>query len=730
MANIKKEIPVLGMSCAACAVAVEKALANSPGVKSAAVNYANHAAIVEWEEGSITLEKMQQTVKSNGYDLLIKDIQAEVLEKMQAEAYSQLKRKTLYAGILALPVFLIGMFWMHLPYGNYIMWALTTPILFVFGAQFFTQAWKLAKNFQANMDTLVALSTGIAYAYSTFNTFFPEFLTNRGLDAHVYFEAAAVIIFFILLGKTLESSAKAGTSAALKKLMGLQPQELTVLEEGNTILKKTSEVQKGEIILVKPGQKIPLDGEVLEGNSYVNESMLTGEPIPVLKTKGNKVFAGTINQEGSFNFKAEQVGNQTLLSQIIERVKAAQGSKAPIQKTVDKVAAIFVPSVLIIGILTFFIWGLSGVEDAWLRGMLAMITVLVIACPCALGLATPTAIMAAMGKGAEMGILIKNAESLEKGKKIDALVLDKTGTITQGSPEVTSVQFVGPWSETDAAIIKAIESKSEHPLAKAISTYFKDKSTTVEITDFKNEPGKGVSAKADGSTYRIGTLSWLSAFLQKTDEAAIQSSQQLMSKGSSVVYAAKESELIAYFEISDPIKASSVEAIKTLKNMGIKVYMLTGDHEIAAAKVAKETQVDGYQASVMPHEKAEFVKKLKSEGKTVAMAGDGINDSEALSLADLSIAMGKGSDIAMEVAEITLVHSDLKQIPKTLNLTRKTVRIIRQNLFWAFIYNIIGIPIAAGVLYPAFGFLLNPMLAGAAMALSSVSVVSNSLRLR
>lgn len=730
MTNIKKEIPVVGMSCAACAIAVEKALANSPGVKSAAVNYANHAAIVEWEEGSITLEKMQQTVKSNGYDLLIEDIQTEELEKMQAKAYSRLKKKTLYAGIMALPVFLIGMFWMHMPYGNYIMWALTTPILFVFGAQFFTQAWKLSKNLQANMDTLVALSTGIAYAYSTFNTFFPEFLTSRGLDAHVYFEAAAVIIFFILLGKTLESSAKAGTSAALKKLMGLQPQELTVLEDGKPILKKTNEVQKGEIILVKPGQKIPLDGEVLEGNSYVNESMLTGEPIPVLKTKGNKVFAGTINQEGSFNFRAEQVGNQTLLSQIIERVKSAQGSKAPIQKTVDKVAAIFVPSVLIIGILTFFIWGFSGVEDAWLRGMLAMITVLVIACPCALGLATPTAIMAAMGKGAEMGILIKNAESLEKGKKIDALVLDKTGTITQGSPEVTSVQFVGSWSETDAAILKAIESKSEHPLAKAISSYFEDENTTIEITDFKNEPGKGVSAKADGSTYRIGTLSWLSGFLQKTDDATIQSSQQLMSKGSSVVYAAKESELIAYFEISDPIKESSVEAIKTLKNMGIKVYMLTGDHEIAAAKVAKETQVDGYQASVMPHEKAEFVKKLKSEGKTVAMAGDGINDSEALSLADLSIAMGKGSDIAMEVAEITLVHSDLKQIPKTLNLTRKTVRIIRQNLFWAFIYNIIGIPIAAGVLYPAFGFLLNPMLAGAAMALSSVSVVSNSLRLR
>lgn len=730
MSTIKKEIPVVGMSCAACAIAVEKALSNSPGVKSAAVNYANHAALVEWEEGSITLEKLQETVKANGYDLLIEDIQAEELEKMQADAYVKLKKKTLYAGILALPVFLIGMFWMHMPYGNYIMWALTTPILFVFGAQFFTQAWKLAKNFQANMDTLVALSTGIAYTYSTFNTFFPEVLTSRGLDAHVYFEAAAVIIFFILLGKTLESSAKSGTSAALKKLMGLQPQELTVLENGNPIIKKTSEVQKGEIILVKPGQKIPLDGEVIEGNSYVNESMLTGEPIPVLKSNGDKVFAGTINQEGSFNFRADQVGNQTLLSQIIERVKAAQGSKAPIQKTVDKVASIFVPSVLLIGILTFFIWGFSGVEDAWLRGMLAMITVLVIACPCALGLATPTAIMAAMGKGAEMGILIKNAESLEKGKRIDTLVLDKTGTITQGSPEVTGSKFLGSYNNTDAAIIKTIESKSEHPLAKAISLYFEGNQEKVAITNFKSVPGKGVSANADGAIYRIGTLSWLSEQQVTLDEINIEASQELMSRGSSVVYISKDQELIAYFEISDPIKPSSVEAISTLRNMGIKVYMLTGDHEIAAAKVAQETQVDGYKASVMPEEKAAFIKSLKSEGRTVAMAGDGINDSEALSLADLSIAMGKGSDIAMEVAEITLVHSDLKQIPKTLQLTRKTVRIIRQNLFWAFIYNIIGIPIAAGVLYPAFGFLLNPMLAGAAMALSSVSVVSNSLRLR
>jgi P-type Cu2+ transporter len=412
----KKEIPVTGMSCAACALSIEKTLSTSPGVKSAAVNYANHVALLEWEEDVVSLEKLQKAIQSTGYDLMIEDVLQEDLEKMQQEAYQKLKKKTIYAGILALPVFLIGMFWMHMPYGNYIMWALTTPVLMVMGRQFFTQAWKLAKNGQANMDTLVALSTGIAYVYSTFNTFFPEYLASKGLEVHVYFEAASVIIFFILLGKTLESGAKAGTGAALKKLMDLQPTDLFVLKEGKEIPKKTSEVKKGEIILIKPGQKIPLDGKVLEGSSYVNESMLTGEPLPVLKEKDTMVFAGTINSSGSFTFEAQQVGSDTFLAQIIQRVKAAQGSKAPIQKMVDKVAGIFVPVVLAIGLITFFVWGFSGIEDSWLRGMLALITVWVIACPCALGLATPTAIMAAMGKGAEMGILIKDAESLEKGK--------------------------------------------------------------------------------------------------------------------------------------------------------------------------------------------------------------------------------------------------------------------------------------------------------------------------
>lgn len=726
----KKEIPVTGMSCAACALSVEKTLSNSPGVKSASVNYANHVALLEWEEDVVSLEKLQEDVQSTGYDLMIEDILQEDLEKMQLEAYQKLKKKTIYAGILALPVFLIGMFWMHMPFGNYIMWALSTPVLLVLGRQFFIQAWKLAGNRQANMDTLVALSTGIAYIYSSFNTFFPEYLGSKGLEVHVYFEAASVIIFFILLGKTLESGAKAGTGAALKKLMDLQPTDLIVLKDGKEISMKTSEVKKGEVILIKPGQKIPLDGKVLEGSSYVNESMLTGEPLPVLKEKDTQVFAGTINSSGSFTFIAEQIGSNTFLAQIIQRVKAAQGSKAPIQKMVDKVAGIFVPVVLAIGIITFFIWGFSGIEDSWLRGMLALITVWVIACPCALGLATPTAIMAAMGKGAEMGILIKDAESLEKGKTIDTLILDKTGTITEGNPKVIDAFFGESWNETDASVVKAIESKSEHPLAKAISGYFEKSDPKINITDFKSETGKGVSAKAGNDIYRIGTMKWLSSFKVELTGPLQEQSNKALEEGAIVVFVSKNTELVAIFKIADPIKTTSKKAIAELKQMGIAIHMLTGDQNKTAAWVAKETGIDHFKAEMLPQDKATYLKNLQAQGKHVAMAGDGINDSEALSLADLSIAMGKGTDIAMEVAEVTLVHSDLSQIPKTLHLTKKTVTIIRQNLFWAFIYNIIGIPVAAGILYPAFGFLLNPMIAGAAMALSSVSVVTNSLRLR
>ncbi|GAB2620343.1 heavy metal translocating P-type ATPase [Belliella aquatica] len=724
----KKEIPVDGMSCAACAISIENTLKNTPGVKVAHVNYANHAATLEWEEKEVSLEDLQNHVRSTGYDLLIADITQEELDEKQKEAYLNVKKKTIYAGILALPVFLIGMFWMNMPYGNYIMWALTTPILLVFGNQFFKNAWNQTKNLTANMDTLVAISTGIAYLYSSFNTFFPEYLSQKGIAPHVYFEAAAVIQFFILLGKTLEAGAKAGTGEALRKLMGLQPNDLTVLENDKEIIKKTNEVRLGEKVLIKPGQKIPLDGKVIEGESYVNENMLTGEPIPVMKTLDSKVFAGTINQSGSFVFEVEKVSANTLLSQIISRVKEAQGSKAPVQKLVDKIASIFVPVVLLIGLITLLVWGFSGVEEPWLRGMLAMVTVFVIACPCALGLATPTAIITAMGRGAEMGFLIKDAESLEKGVKIDTIILDKTGTITEGKPKVSTFRQTQYYNSADAKALYSLEKKSEHPLASAISAYLNEELVTIQ--NFKSITGNGVKGEFEGKSYKIGNLKWLKNEGLGLDEDLEAEANQALEEGAIVVFAAKNEQILGFFKIADQIKENSKKAISRLQEMGIEVHMVTGDQQKTASYIASQVGIDQVAASMLPQDKSQYIKTLQAKGKKVAMVGDGINDSEALSVADLSIAMGQGTDIAMDIAEITLVHSDLNHIPQALGLTKKTVKIIRQNLFWAFIYNVIGIPLAAGVLFPAFGFLLNPMIAGAAMALSSVSVVANSLRLR
>ena len=725
---MKKEIPVTGMSCAACAVSVENALKKHPGVATATVNYATHSALVE-SVHELDLPGMKDVVQKEGYDLIIEDIQAEELEEMKRKEYRKLRFNTIASGILAFPVFMIGMFWMHMPYGNEIMWVLTTPILLYFGRSFFINAYKQARNLKANMDTLVALSTGIAYIYSTFNTLFPEWLLSRGLEPHVYFEAAAIIIFFILLGRLMETGAKAGTGEALKKLMGLQPNEVTVTKDGEEIIKKTEEVQIGEEIIIRPGQKIPLDGAVASGESYVNESMLTGEPLPVQKIQGSKVFAGTINEKGSFTFTATQVGKDTLLAQIIERIKEAQGSKAPVQYLVDKIAGIFVPIVLVISLITLMIWGFSGVEDSWLRGMLSMITVLVIACPCALGLATPTAVIAAIGKGAKMGILIKDAESLEQGKKIDTLLLDKTGTITEGKPQVIDTYFEGVKEEQVGGILKSIESKSEHPLALAVVDHYKTYSNQ-PITSFHSHTGNGVSAQMEEDKYWIGKVGWLEAQgIQANEDFKSRANTQL-EQGKIVVFVARNQEMIGLITIADPIKQSSKTAIKQLKDLGINVHIISGDQNKTVGHIAQELGLDDFQGEMMPEDKALYVKSLQKRGHRVAMAGDGINDSEALTLSDVSIAMGHGSDIAMDVAKVTLIHSDLLQIPKFLNLSKKAVTVIHQNLFWAFIYNLIGIPIAAGLLYPAFGFLLNPMIAGAAMALSSVSVVTNSLRLK
>lgn len=584
------------------------------------------------------------------------------------------------------------------------------------------------------MDTLVALSTGIAFIFSVFNTFYPEFWHQRGLHPHVYYEAAAVVIVFIMLGKLLEERAKSNTSSAIKKLIGLQPKTVMLITDEGEKEIEVADVKAGDKLLVRSGEKIPVDGKVYEGNSFVDESMITGEPVAVSKQKDDNVFAGTINQKGSFRFIAEKVGSETMLAHIIQLVQEAQGSKAPVQKLVDKVAGIFVPIVMLIAIITLGVWLLFGGEHAFTQGLLAMVTVLVIACPCALGLATPTAIMVGIGKGAESGILIKDAEALELGYKVNAIVLDKTGTITEGKPEVTSIHWASTLPE-NADVLKqvfaAMEQSSEHPLAEAIFNHLKkDGVKPAGITDFDSLTGKGVSAVYSGKKYWAGSHKILTDHNQLISSELKDQAKVLQDQAQTVIYFANETQVLAVVSIADQIKQGSKEAVSKLIKQGIEVYMLTGDNKETAAAVAAAAGIENFVAEVLPSDKAEFVKKLQAEGKVVAMIGDGINDSQALAQSNVSIAMGRGSDIAIDVAKITLISSDLLQVPKALKLSKKTVRTIKQNLFWAFIYNLIGIPIAAGVLYPVNGFLLNPMIAGAAMALSSISVVSNSLRLK
>ncbi|WP_373512508.1 copper-translocating P-type ATPase, partial [Persicitalea sp.] len=608
--------------------------------------------------------------------------------------------------------------------------------LVFFGKEFFVNAWKQARHGKANMDTLVALSTGIAFLFSTFNTFYPEYWYSRGLEPHVYFEAAAIIIFFILLGKLLEERAKSNTSDALRKLMNLQPKLVRVRRDGQEQEIDTKEVRIGDEVIIRSGENIPVDGKVLSGSSFVDESLMTGEPLPAEKAPGAEVFAGTINQQGSFSFRAEKVGKQTVLAQIIRTVQEAQGSKAPVQRLVDKIAGIFVPVVLGIAVLTFVVWLLVGGENALTHALLTSVSVLVIACPCALGLATPTAIMVGVGKGAENNILIRDAESLEIAHKVDAVVLDKTGTLTEGRPEVAGWYFVKGEKDGAAgregrhkAAIQAIESRSEHPLGQAISAAGRSDGL-VQVENFQSVTGSGVVGVVNGEKYVIGTPDFLKNEGIALDSELTELSAELRGKAQTVIGVGWEGRQIALVALADQLKTTSAEAVAKLQKEGIEVYMLTGDNAQTAAQVAREVGLEHFEAEVKPQDKMDFVKKLQAEGKTVAMVGDGINDSQALAQADLSVAMGRGSDVAMDVAKMTLITSDLLALPKALKLSRRTVTTIRQNLFWAFIYNLIGIPLAAGVLYPVNGFLLNPMIAGAAMALSSVSVVTNSLRLR
>lgn len=730
--TLKQTFPVTGMSCASCASSAESIVVAQPGVVAAAVNFANTSLQVEYVPTITSAEQLKSAVQAVGYDLVIEDTREakEALEDLHRQKLTLLQQRTILSIAFALPQVIIGMFFMEMPYANPIMWALATPVILIFGRQFFANAWKQAKHRSANMDTLVALSTGIAYLFSVFNTVYPQFWHSRGLVPHVYFEAASVVVAFILLGRWLEEKAKASTSSAIKKLMGLQPNTVTVVYEGGHMMELPIEqVKIADTILVKPGEKVPVDGEVVSGESYIDESMISGEPVPVAKAAGAKVFAGTINQKGSFQFKAEKVGGDTLLAHIIKMVQEAQGSKAPVQKLVDKIAGIFVPVVIGIALLAFALWVVLGGDNGVTQGLLALVTVLVIACPCALGLATPTAIMVGVGKGAEQGILIKDAEALEMAHKVTAIVLDKTGTITKGHPEVTDVCWL---QETDQNrnILFSLESASEHPLAEAVTSYFAGLASPVPLNNIESITGAGIKASFHQQVYYIGTKRLLTQNNIAIDSDIEQWANQKRGEAKTVIFYANSEIVLAVIAIADTVKASSKDAIRRLRHLDIDVYMFTGDNEQTAGAVAAQVGITQYKGEALPADKAEFVKALQAKGKVVAMVGDGINDSHALAQADVSIAMGKGSDIAMDVAKMTLISSDLNRIPEALKLSRNTVRTIRQNLFWAFIYNIIGIPIAAGLLFPFTGFLLNPMIAGAAMALSSVSVVSNSLRLK
>jgi P-type Cu2+ transporter len=731
VSTVKKNFPVLNMTCASCAVSSESILKSQPGVVDVAVNYANATAQVEYVPTITDPHKLKASLQAIGYDLMIDETEEakDQLEELHRQKAGTLKRKTIGSILISIPLVIIGMFFMDIPYANYIMWALATPVVLIFGRQFFINAWKQTKHRSANMDTLVALSTGVAYLFSVFNTLNPAYWHSKGLHAHVYFEAAAVVIAFILLGKMLEERAKGNTSSAIKKLMGLQPKTVTVVHDGGHQMEMPiASVNVGNTLLVKPGEKIAVDGTVASGSSFIDESMISGEPIPVEKKQGDKVFAGTINQKGSFQFTADKVGGDTVLAQIIKMVQQAQGSKAPVQKLVDKIAGIFVPIVIIIAILSLIAWVVLGGENSFTQGLLALVTVLVIACPCALGLATPTAIMAGVGKGAENGILIKDAESLELAKKVNAVILDKTGTITEGKPVVTDIV----WLNNDTSKINelaSLEQRSEHPLAEAVVKQL-GKVEHLQVHHFQSITGFGAKAHIGDSMYYAGNAALLKDNNIPIASPLESSATTWLSEAKTVIFFADEKQALAVIAIADKIKDTSIQAIKQLQAAGIEVYMLTGDNESTAKAIAAQVGISHYKAEVLPAHKADFVKELQQQGKVVAMVGDGINDSNALAQADVSIAMGKGSDIAMDVAKMTIISSDLSRIPKAIKLSKHTVATIKQNLFWAFIYNIIGIPIAAGILYPFTGFLLNPMIAGAAMALSSVSVVSNSLRLK
>ena len=732
-----------GMSCASCASNIEKAIRSVPGVSECTVNFGAEQATVKYDPHKVSIEKIQDAVDAAGYSATLQKemVEGDDEEKATRKAESRdLMRKVVVGGIISV-ILIVGSLpmmtgielpfipaWLH---NAWLQLALTAPIQFWCGYSFYTGAWKAFKRHTATMDTLIALGTSAAFFYSLFATIFPDFFVNQGLMPEVYYETAAVVITLILLGRLFENRAKGQTSEAIRKLIGLQARDARVIRDGQEIDVPIQEVQVDDIILVRPGEKIPVDGEVVEGTSTIDEAMVTGESLPVKKQPGDEVIGATINKTGSFKFRTTRVGKDTVLAQIVKLVQDAQGSKAPIQRLADRVTGWFVPVVIAIAILTFVIW--FDVMGNLTLALVTTVGVLIIACPCALGLATPTSVMVGTGKGAENGILIKGAESLELAHKLQTIVLDKTGTITEGKPTVTDFVSVHRGAKNELRLIAlaaAVERNSEHPLAEAVVRYAESQQVKPgEAKEFEAIAGSGVQAIVSDRRVQIGTQRWM-------EELGINPAQLQEHKanweaqGKTVVLIAVDGAIEGIMGIADTLKPSSQEAIRSLKQLGLEVVMLTGDNRPTAEAIASEVGIVRVLAEVRPDQKAAQVLALQKEGKTVAMVGDGINDAPALAQADVGIAIGTGTDVAIAASDITLISGDIRGIVTAIKLSKATIRNIRQNLFFAFIYNTLGIPIAAGILFPFFGWLLNPIIAGGAMAFSSVSVVTNALRLR
>lgn len=736
----KITVPVEGMTCASCVVRVEKAISKAEGIKNVSVNFASEKASFEFDPEKTDYRKIEQLIEEAGYkiDLNDKKLSSDHLNKkgntnQRPEYETKLKKDFIFSTIMTIPVVIIsmGMSWesfhkifpLAITDINKILFLLTLPLVFITGKRFYVIFWNNLKHFSADMNSLVAVGTGAAFIFSATVVLFPGLILKPGEPPHVYFDTAAVIITLILMGRWLEVRAKSKANTAIEKLIGLKPKTALVKRNGEETEIKLDELQKGDIVIVKPGGKIPADGKIIFGNSTLDESMITGESKPVQKVKDNRVIGGTINKTGSFEFEITALGDNSVLGQIIKMVEEAQGSKAPIQNLADKVAAIFVPSVIGIAILTFAGWIIFGGNNAFNPGLINFVAVLIIACPCALGLATPTALMVGTGKGAQLGILIKNGSSLELAHKITTVIFDKTGTITKGEPAVTEIFTNGISEEELMELAASAEKKSEHPIAESIIKFAKEKKINLAAAEsFNSITGEGISAVVNGRSIAIGNEKLMREYSTSigifNDEIS-----KLSETGKTIIYVNIDGELKGLLGIEDPVKSNSEEAIKRIKKNKIKTVMITGDNKKTAESIAKKIGIDSFEAEVMPGEKANAVKKYQSDNEIVAMVGDGINDAPALAQSDIGIAIGTGTDIAMETGSIVLMSGDLNGVINAIKLSQKTLSIIKQNLFWAFIYNTIGIPLAA------FG-LLNPMFAAFAMSMSSVSVVSNSLRLK